>query len=168
MHRRILVPIDAGEGSRLPLERAVDPAVPANADVHLLAVAEPPDGPLPFDVETVEGIDRAIEELAEAVLSAGNGPEDRVEFRTAVRRHASPTTATLAYAAEVEADLGVVGRRATGGRARARHDGAGRRRGGGRGRPPRAPAGEGCRGDAGDERADGAGVDRDGPPLEER
>lgn len=114
MFRRILVPIDGGEGSRLALERAVDLAVPVDADVHLLAVAEPTGGPLLFDVETVEGIDRAIGELAEAVLSAGGGRDSRIEFRTAVRRHASPTTAILAYAAEVDADLVVLGRRATG------------------------------------------------------
>ena len=111
MYRTILVPVDGSEVSRRALEHAVGIAEGSGATVHALAVVEPTGSRLGFDADDTEALDRAVGELADAILAA-NGTTD-VELESEVRRGRELHETILDYADEVDADLLVMGRRGT-------------------------------------------------------
>ena len=111
MYRTILVPVDGSEVSQVALSHAVGIAEGSGATVNALAVVEPSGSRLGFDVDDAEALDRAVGELADAILEA-NGTTD-VEIESEVRRGRDPHEAILDYVDEVDADLLVMGRRGT-------------------------------------------------------
>lgn len=108
MYREILVPVDGSEASRAALRDAVDMAAGAAATVRVLTVVEESGNPLAFGVDEVEEINRAVDDVAEAIATA-DGAAD-VTLRTEVRRGDPVYEVILEYAAEVDADCIVLGR----------------------------------------------------------
>lgn len=107
MYDTILVPVDGSATSRRALHHALVLAADAGATLHVLAVAEPAANPLAFGVDDVVEIEAAVGDLVEALRE--EGAARGVTVKTDVRR-GQPAEMILAYAAEIDADLVVVGR----------------------------------------------------------
>ena len=111
MSRTILVPVDGSDPSRGALRYGAGIARESGGTVHVLAVAHPSSNPLAFGVETVEEIERAVDDLVDAIAAV----EDfsGVRFQSEVRRGQPTFEVILTYAADIGADLLVVGRTGT-------------------------------------------------------
>lgn len=109
MYDRILVPIDGSDASTALLRQAVSIATATDATVHILTVVEPQRSPLAFEVEEVDQLSTAIEDIINSV-QVGLQSAD-VPFDIEVRRGQSPHEIILEYGEEIDADLIVIGRR---------------------------------------------------------
>ena len=107
MYDTIVVGTDGSEHAARALEHAVDLARACDATVHILTVVDPHSSPMRFGVVEVDEINRAAEELVDDIVdeAARNG----IEIVGAVRR-GRPAEAISHYAADVGADVLVVGR----------------------------------------------------------
>ncbi|AHG01134.1 hypothetical protein HALLA_17635 [Halostagnicola larsenii XH-48] len=106
MYDRILVAIDDSEHAAFALEHAVDLATSVDAVVFALTVVEP-SSPMSFGVEEVDELNEAATRLVEETREASDDIDD-LEVRVDVLR-GEPSDAILEYAAEIDADLLVVG-----------------------------------------------------------
>ncbi|EMA37230.1 universal stress protein [Halobiforma nitratireducens] len=109
--RTIVVATDGSAAATAALERAVGLATggsdAADAVVHVLSVVDTTTDPYRFGVADVAELERTKRNLVDDIVAALDDPD--CEVRAAVRR-GRPDGVVLAYAAEVDADLLVVGR----------------------------------------------------------
>ncbi len=101
----ILVPTDGSEPSHEALRHAVAIGERFDATVYVLAVVDATTDPLRFDVETVDDLERA----AERIVSESATVRDDVNVRAVIRR-GRPAAEIRSVAAEIDADLIVMGR----------------------------------------------------------
>ncbi|SFS41537.1 universal stress protein [Halostagnicola kamekurae] len=106
MYDRILVAIDDSDHAATALAHAIDLATSVDATVFALTVVEP-SSPLSFGVEEVDELNEAASRLVEETREAAAGADD-LEVRVDVLR-GEPSDAILEYAAEIDAELLVVG-----------------------------------------------------------
>ncbi|KDE58848.1 universal stress protein UspA [Halostagnicola sp. A56] len=112
MYDRILVAIDDSDHAVTALVHAIDLAKSVDATVFALTVVEP-SSPLSFGVEEVNELNEAASRLVEETREVADGA-DGLEVRVDVLR-GEPSDAILEYAAEIDADLLVVGQGSAGG-----------------------------------------------------
>ena len=114
MDEPILAAVDDSDSASAVLERAVSLATATDSPLHVLTVVEPRGNRLAFGIEEVDDLNTAASALTEHVADANRS----VELQAEVRR-GRPDDEILAYAAEIDASLLVVGRQGTAGLPRA-------------------------------------------------
>ena len=112
MYETILVASDSSDESRAALEHAVDLAASVDATVHIVTVLEVHSNPMQFGVGEVDALNDAAEDLLRELCAVHD--ERPVEIKPDVLR-GKPAETLLEYAAEIEADLIVVGQQGAGG-----------------------------------------------------
>ena len=108
MYDRILVGTDGSDGANRAVTYAIDLAEANDATLHVLTAIDPRSAPKSFGVETVAAIDRAAEELIDAISSRAEG--STIDIVGDVHR-GEPATILLSYAEEKNVDLIVTGQR---------------------------------------------------------
>lgn len=111
MYDDILVPTDGGEGMDTVIERAVDMAVQRGATVHALSVIDS-EVFLTLDEELTDAVEGKLETNASSAVGRVTDIADDagVESEATVRR-GRPGEEIRRYAAEIDADLLVMGTR---------------------------------------------------------
>lgn len=112
MYDRILVAIDDSDHAVTALAHAIDLAKSVDATVFALTVVEP-SSPMSFGVEEVDELNEAASGLIAETREAAAGTDD-LEVRVDVLR-GEASDAILEYAAEIDAELLVVGQGSAGG-----------------------------------------------------
>lgn len=110
MYETVLVATDGSEAANAAFDHGVELADALGASVHLLAVVETGQNPLRFGPSEVEEMDRKAAALVEEITET----IERVEIHGEIRR-GKPAETVLAYAAEIGADVIIVGQHGTGG-----------------------------------------------------
>lgn len=104
MYDTLIVGIDDSESAQRALEHAVELAQAVGATLHVVTVVDSQANPMKFGVTEVAELHRAKTTLVDRIANAIENGDFTVEIR-----RGDPPDALLEYAAEVDADLLLVG-----------------------------------------------------------
>lgn len=109
MYETLLVGMDESESAHNALEHAVELAQAVEAALHVITVIDSQTNPMKFGVTEVAELNRAKTTLVERIRQTVDNGE-----LTAKIRRGDPPDALLEYAAEIDADLLLVGQSGAG------------------------------------------------------
>ena len=104
MYETLLVGLDESESARKALEHAVELAQAVGATLHVITIIDSEANPMKFSVTEVNELNRAKTTLIEAITQTADSGD-----LTAEVRRGDPPDALLEYAAEIDADLLLIG-----------------------------------------------------------
>ncbi|ELY90187.1 UspA domain-containing protein [Natrialba hulunbeirensis JCM 10989] len=109
MYDTLLVGVDGSDFAQKALEHAVELSQAVGATLHVITVVDSTANPMRFSVTEVDELNQAKATLIENITKT-TGNDDI----TAEVRRGDPADALLAYAAEIDADLILVGQSGAG------------------------------------------------------
>ncbi|ELZ06415.1 UspA domain-containing protein [Natrialba chahannaoensis JCM 10990] len=101
--------MDGSDFAQKALEHAVELSQAVGATLHVITVVDSTANPMRFSVTEVAELNQAKATLIESVTNATNNDDITAEVR-----RGDPTDALLEYAAEIDADLILVGQSGVG------------------------------------------------------
>ena len=104
MYETLLVGLDESESAQKALEHAVELAQAVGATLHVITIIDSEANPMKFSVTEVNELNRAKTTLIEAITQTADSGD-----LTAEVRRGDPPDALLEYAAEIDADLLLIG-----------------------------------------------------------
>ncbi|ADD05653.1 UspA domain protein [Natrialba magadii ATCC 43099] len=109
MYETLLVGMDGSDFAQKALEHAVELSQAVGATLHVITVVDSTANPMRFSVTEVDELNQAKATLVENITDATDDGDITAEVR-----RGDPADTLLAYAAEIDADLVLVGQSGAG------------------------------------------------------